>query len=132
MLAALHIVIGVLTPHLGTIFSGFFALLKARQDIKLQALKTDQELKEKQIEEKEKEMEEEVEEDRIEHEKPSWADRIAPVTKLIVVLAVLGLFAYAEFSGSTWEDDWRQGMVNFVLAHAMSQSVLSLRKFRNK
>lgn len=125
MITALHIVLGVITPHLGAIITGFFALLKAKQDIKLQDMK----LKE---EEEEKELETELAEDRLAHNKPNWSDQLAPVIKILVVVVVLGLFAYGELTHSTWEDDFRQGLVSFVLAHAMSQSVVRLHQMRNK
>lgn len=123
MIAALHIILGVITPHVGAIISGFFALLKARQDVKLQDLKA-------KAAEKEEELKTELAEDRLAHEKPNWSDKIAPVIKITVVVCVLGLFAYGEFTDASWESDWKQGLVSFVLAHTLSQGAVRLNKLR--
>ena len=120
MITALHIILGVLTPHLGVIISGVFGLLKAHVDVHTAELEDEEELDEEQLKTQ-------LAEYKIQHLHQNWADRLAPIIKLIVVLAILGLFAYAEFTNSTWEDEWRQGMVSFVLAHAMSQGVPMIR-----
>ena len=125
MLVALHIILGVLTPHLGTIFTGVFSLLKAKQDVKLQDLKAKQDIEEKKIEEEE-------EEDRLAHKYQNWSDKIAPAIKLIVVCSILALFVWAEISGDLWEDDFRRNVLSFVVAHAMSQGVLLENKFKSK
>ena len=125
MIAALHILLGVITPHLGAIFTGVFSLLKARQDVKLQQLKGDESLEEEEIKA-------DVEEDRIEHKNQNWSDKMTPLIKLLVVLVVLGLFAYGEFTDAAWEDDWRQGLVSFVLAHTLSRGVKKYYQLRGK
>ena len=123
MLAALHILLGVITPHLGAVITGFFALLKARQDVKPQGLKEDEKLKEKELDERAQESKDDVAKDRIEHANPTLADKLTPIIKLAVVVCVLGLFAYGELTDANWEDDWRQGLVSFVLAHTLSRGV---------
>ena len=125
MITALHIFLGVLTPHLGAIFTGVFSLLKARQDAKFRKEAEDDEVEKERLKAEE-------EDDRLEHKYQNWSDKLTPVIKLIVVIGVLSLFVWAEIEGNHWEDDFRQGMVSFVIAHAMSSGVLLTQKLKSK
>ena len=128
---ALHLILGIITPHFGAIITGLFALVKARQQAKLEGMKEDEEIQEKKIEEKEEEAKDNLEEDRLSHKYQNFSDRIIPIIKLLVVASILCLFILAEFSGDGWDDDFRQNLLSFVIAHAMSSGVAAAYKLKN-
>ena len=49
MIAALHVLLGIITPHLGAIFTGIFSLLKARQAAKAASGKEEEEVDEDEM-----------------------------------------------------------------------------------
>ena len=113
MIAALHILMGIITPHLGTIVSSIVSLLKSKEVSKEHTAKDEDAVKLAQIKAK-------VEANRLAHNKPVWSDKVTAVVRAVVVLGILSLFSYEEIFSEGLSDEWWQGVVSFVIAHVLS------------
>jgi len=113
MIALLHVLAGAVTPHIGTIVTAVTGWFKARQAFQLAKLQTGNEIVTQMLKS-------DVEKYRVSHEHPTWSDQANSVTRLLIVLGVLGVFVWDELFAQGLDVSVRSNLTMYVIAHSLS------------